>query len=295
VELSQLSRRHLLGGLSLLPLALPTQSSASVFLRLLGRPPTAPASTPSTLPVVGPAVAWNGTAKSGGTPPTDPTRTTAKPAIHWLMPSDLRLVSNVVIGVDADCSGTAGGSLFGVKQVDFWVEGTVQTVTSPMFYTDTDANGSSRTRWGYWIALNAAAFKAVSTTGEARIYATAVPNDTTMQSRVIGYDGYTSYDGNYPMSVFPRAAQNDRSKTVRLDGTGDFTTLIAAIDDAATFVAGGGEAPLITITQTGSYEAANTTRTIGAGWPVAKSRCQIAAGSGVTATLGRAARAIGMT
>jgi len=60
---------------------------------------------------------------------------------------------DLTIGVDADCGGTAGGSLFGVKQVDFWVEGTLQTVTTPNFFTDTDATGAQRTRWGYWIKL----------------------------------------------------------------------------------------------------------------------------------------------
>ena len=97
-----ISRRALLGGLSVLPFATSLTACAA-------RGANGGLSGP-----VGPGPIWNGTPLSGGTPPTDPTRVTAKPAVHWLIPSDLRLVSNLTIGVDADATG-------GVKQVDFWV------------------------------------------------------------------------------------------------------------------------------------------------------------------------------
>ena len=279
-----ISRRSLLTGMSLLPLAGGIVGCAARASGLAANTSASAANSSAVAsgppPTVGPGPRWNGAPLSGGTPPADPVRTTAKPAIHWLIPSDLRLVSNLTMGVDADANG-------GVKQVDFWVEGQVQTVTAPSIYTDTDANGASRSRYGYWITLNASAFKIISTTGEARIYATAVPNDTTMQNRVIGYDLVNNglYDGNYPMSVFPRAVANDWSKTVRLDGTGDFTSLRAALDAAR---AAAPEAPLITITQTGFYELASTNAATPINYANGKGFLTITHAPGVIATCGRA-------
>lgn len=287
------SRRSFLG------IAIAGFASVALARPFGGRPLSIPNATTGAIPLLSPGGSFTGAPKSGGIPAvfgggstaTDPiTRTTAKPAIHWLFPSDLRLVTNRTLGVDADCNG-------GVLKVTIHCEGAEVDILTPSWFTDLDANGNSRTRWGWWFTLNAAAFRAITTTGEARLFATAVPKDGTMQSRIIGYDTVAVadgvhavvLDGSYPMSVFPRTALNDQSKTVRADGTGDFTTIQAAIDDAATFVAGGGEAPLITIAQTHAYEVTNTTRTIGAGWPVAKSRCTITTSPGVTATLGRAA------
>jgi hypothetical protein len=269
-----ISRRSLLTGFSLLPLAGGIAGCAARASALAAGPAAGGA-----IPLVGPGTRWNGSPLSGGVPPADPVRTTAKPAILWLIPSDLRLVSNLTIGVDADANG-------GIKQVDFWVEGQVQTVTAASIYTDTDANGAPRSRYGYWITLNASTFKVISTTGEARIYATAVPNDTTMQSRVIGYDGFTGLDGSYPMSVFPRSVANDWSKTVRLDGTGDYASLSAALAGAR---AASAEAPLITITQTGAYEVTNAGLAANAYGSGGKGFCTVTAAPGVIATLGRAA------
>jgi hypothetical protein len=269
-----ISRRSLLTGFSLLPLTGGIVGCAARASALAAGPAAGGA-----IPLVGPGTRWNGSPLSGGVPPADPVRTTAKPAILWLVPSDLRLVSNLTIGVDADANG-------GVKQVDFWVEGQVQTVTAPSIYTDTDANGAQRSRYGYWITLNASAFKTVSTTGEARLYATAVPTNATMQSRVIGYDAVSVSDGNYPMHVFPRALANDWSKTVRLDGAGDFTSIAAAITAARAAAA---EAPLISIAQTGFYEVTNNAGGSPVNFAAGKGFCTVTASTGVTATLGRAA------
>ncbi|WP_397400047.1 hypothetical protein [Phenylobacterium sp.] len=265
-----ISRRALLGGLSAMPLAAGLMGCA---VRAQGSPaaPTGP---------VGPGSAWNGTPLSGGTPPSDPVRTTAKPAAHWLIPSDLRLVANLVVGVDADAKG-------GVKQVDFWVEGATYSVTTPTILNDNDVNGRPRSRYGFWITLDAAKFRTISATGAARIFATAVPNDTTMQSRVIGItsgDALTdNLRGDYAMTVFPRAVENDWTKTVAPSGA-DYNSLAAAIGAAAS---AGAEAPLITITQTGFYELNNATSQ--SNHANGKGFLTLRAASGVTATLGRSA------
>ena len=223
---------------------------------------------------------YNGTALSGlgGAQLTDATRTTAKPAIHWLMPSDLRLVSNIVVGVDADANG-------GISKVTFNWEGGTVDVTTPSFYVDTSAKGTSRVRWGYWVTLNAASARAVSETGASRLFAIAYPSDGTMQPRTIGITsgvvGTDNLRGDYAMTVYPRAAANDWVKTVAPTGA-DYTPIAAAITAAR---AASAEAPLITITATGSYEVTSAADNYANG----KGFCTITTSSGVTATLGRAA------
>ncbi|MBS0363170.1 MAG: hypothetical protein JSR98_17470, partial [Proteobacteria bacterium] len=277
---SMISRRGLLGGLSLLPLAGGLEgcaARAAALAQAQASTQAAQSTTTTSIPVVGPGSRWNGQALSGGAPPTNPTRTSAKPAILWLVPSDLRMVDNVIIGVDADANG-------GVKQVDFWVEGQVQTVTSPSIYTDTDANGKSRSRYGYWIALNASAFKIISATGEVRIFATAVPNNPAMQSRVIGYDAVSGFDGNYPMRVYPRTTANDFTLTIGAGGT--YATVDAAVAAAKTINSGApAEAPLFQFVSTGFYELNSAASNYGGG----KGFATFVAKSGVTATLGRSA------
>jgi len=231
-----------------------------------------------TFPLVGPDAAWNGTPLSGGTPPSDPVRTTAKPACQWWQPSENRMSGNLTIGVDADALG-------GVAYVDFWVEGRTQR-TYQTINRSPDVNGRSRARLGYWITLDSAAFNAVSTTGEARIFATAVANDVTMQNRVIGYplvgNINTGHNGDRVMSIFPRTTASDFAKTVGPSGA-DYTTLDLAIVAAKAALA---EAAEFTIIATGTYELS----TVGtARYTGAKGFHVIKAAPGVTATIGRAA------
>jgi hypothetical protein len=323
--------------------------------------------TSASIPFVAPGAGWNGTAKSGGVPAVFPggnvtndpiTRTTAKPAILWNVPSNMVLspAEDLIFGVDADAGGakcmitascatsvltvtaisadtstvnlavgfnvvapgiaagttiaslgtgaggigtynlsTTPGTIVsapmvaygpsGVKQVDFYVEGTTQTITTPQWLTYSQF-GQTFTRYGYFIMLRESDFAAHAGTGaEARIFATAVPNDTTMQNRIIGYDTVSGYDGNYPMSVCPRATANDFAYTVATSNSGvspNFTTLNAAFTQA---IADSAERPLITFTQTGSYEATSMSQHVSGVKPL----CIITHSVGIVATLGRAA------
>jgi hypothetical protein len=188
------------------------------------------------------------------------------------------LVTNQVIGVDADAAG-------GINRVEFWVEGTVRNVTTRTVLVDTDANGLSRSREGYWITLDAMAFRAISTTGSARIFATAVPNDVSMQSRVIGItSGNAATDnlrGDYAMTVFPRTVENDWIKTIAPTGA-DYTTIASAIAAARAALA---EAPLMTIITSGSYELTNAADNYANG----KGYGTLTHGANVVAMIGRAA------
>jgi hypothetical protein len=225
---------------------------------------------------------YGGSCQSGGAPSA---RLQAQPALHWIVPSDQRLVSDKLICVDADAKG-------GIANVKFYGEGGTAVVTQPGFIRDTDVNGRQRTRWGYCVRLDAAAWKAKTTTGSARLYAEATANDTRMAKRLIGtalidVDGQgRSYDteqyaGNYPMVVYPRTVENDWSKTVCGAGC-DYATIKSAIDAA---VAADAEAPKITLNATGFYEVESR----GASHSGGKGFLTITHAPGVTATLGRAA------
>jgi hypothetical protein len=261
-----LTRRALLGGMSLLPVA--TDAKASVLLRLLGRPASAPPS--AAQPLVSPGAGWTGTALSGGTPPTDPTRTTAKPAVQWLQASGQRLASNLVIGADADALG-------GVAYVDFWVEGSAQRVTTATVYVDTDVNGKTRKRVGYWITLDVAGAAARHPGGQIAVIATTTAKDGAMQTRTIGV---TPADNapNQPHSFYVDTVANDFIKTIAASGA-DYTSLKAALNAAQ---AAGAKSPLLTFTQTGAYELENGTWTSYTG---GKGFCVITHAPGVTATL----------
>jgi hypothetical protein len=124
---------------------------------------------------------WDGTAASGfSTTPTDPTRTTAKPAVRLITPPDQRFTDTLVVGVMAFANN--GGTLIGgLDKVRFHFEGRTVDVEAPTLYTFNDANGTGRAYFGYWVTL-----KRESTNGEAQLYVEAIPADATMQSRVIG-------------------------------------------------------------------------------------------------------------
>jgi hypothetical protein len=200
---------------------------------------TVPSATqPASFNTLGPGSLWNGTPGSGfaGAPPQDPTRTTAKPVLHWWQPSQIRGVGPTLIGVIADAKG-------GISHVDFYVEGNVQANVTQTYYTDTDVNGLSRTRPFWGINVDCAAACAAHPTGAIRVYAKAYANDGTIQPRVIG-----------PLTIYPRATAYDWDKTVAASGA-DYTTLAAAMQamkDALT--TGGKECGRVTITQTGTYD-----------------------------------------
>lgn len=179
------------------------------------------------MPRLTPTSAWNGTAGTGfggsnPAAPTDPTRSTAKPALRLIVPPRQRFTNKLVVGVAAAANN--GGTLIGgVQTVRFHFEGAVQEV-APRFHTFTDVNGVSRTYWGYWAVLR----KPAGVAGEARFYAEAVPGNLAMQSRVIG-----------PFSFFPAATAYDLELTINPDvaATGNnYHTMQTAMDRIRTSI-----------------------------------------------------------
>lgn len=178
---------------------------------------------PTFPPEITPAVQWNGAAGTGfGTAnpaaPSDPTRTTAKPACRLLVPPRQRFTDELLVGVAA-AANNQGALIGGIETMRFHFEGTVTEVL-PRYHTFEDANGNPVTYWGYWAILK----KPASTAGEAHFYAEAVPGDPAMQTRVIG-----------PFSFFPQATLHDLELTIDPDAaaTGNnyhtFATAIARI------------------------------------------------------------------
>lgn len=186
-----------------LKLGLKAASAAAVVLAA----PVAPAAT------IGPSGTWTGTAGSGygGSPPTDPVRTTAKPFIRPLFVENDVFVSDRTIAVDA--MATAG-----VAKVRFYCEGNTVDVTSPSWVPYTDVNGTSRLLYGYAVTLDKAAFDAITASGTANIYAEAYPTDVALQNRVVG-----------PYRMHNRAAEFAATRTVAPSGA-DHTTITAALN-----------------------------------------------------------------
>lgn len=127
-----------------------------------------------------PTDTWNGTANSGGTPPTDPARTTFKPIVRLLTVPYQDVTGNLDILVGAFARDT-DNDLVDLSGVTFWLEGNTVTVTNRQVYT---GYGDEPIE-GYVVTLNGANFPA-GIHGAVNLYVTATPEDGTGQSRVIG-------------------------------------------------------------------------------------------------------------
>lgn len=200
---------------------------------------TTPAVSPSVGPVTEftPSASWTGVAGSGGSAPTDPARTTAKPVCRILVAPNQTITDTLTVGVFAAANNV--GSLannLGMSHVTFHLEGNTQQVDAPSFRSFTRADGSTYNALGWWVDIA----KPAGTEGLADLYVEAVPADGTMQSRVVGPHTFLMYDTEFDYDV-----------TVRADGTGDYTTLAAA----RTYLRGqSAQRPQITITEAGTYD-----------------------------------------
>jgi hypothetical protein len=163
-----------------------------------------------------PSAAWSGVAGSGFTaangypsgPPADPTRNTAKPGVAILFSERPTAFSeDYPVPVRALAGGLSGA--FGIQKVIFHLEGNRFEVADETVQSVVDPRG--RANWRV-VAHHAAISHALCVTsanpsgnGEMRLYVETVPNDTTMQRRVMGpftlYRRTTPYD--YDLSVAP--------------------------------------------------------------------------------------------
>lgn len=186
-----------------------------------------------------PSSAWDGTAGSGfSVAPSDPTRTTAKPAMRLIVPPNQYFTDTLLVGVVAMASDE-GTMLtkFGLTKVIAHYEGNSQDIIRPTIQTFDDANGNSVSYLGWWITLRRIG------EGHAHLYFEAVPADSTMQNRIIG-----------PYQFSPQATLHDCEIEVAatpVQVTGErYKTIAAALGYLKGVAA---DNPRITITEAGTY------------------------------------------
>lgn len=135
---------------------------------------------------VEPSPAWNGTAESGfSILPSDPARTTAKPAVRLVTVPNTYFLDSEVVGVAA-YANDSGTLIGGIDRVRFHFEGNFLDVVEPSLRPFTRRDGSTYLVFGYWATLR----KPSEASGTAHLYVEAIPADGTMQRRVIGPYAY---------------------------------------------------------------------------------------------------------
>lgn len=210
------------------------------------RIPPKPTSVPTLL---APSETWQGTAGSGFTTiPSDPARTTAKPAVRLLTPPFQWYNNELLVGVCAAANN--GGSLLdnmGIETVIAHYEGGRTFITAPTFQTIADANGQPVTYFGWWIRL-----RHDGRDGHARLYFEAVPKDPNMQRRVIGPYQFspqtTIHDYVVDIAATPAETPGSRYKT--------FAAALTYLKSV------NAKNPLIKFIEAGSYEVNGPTN----GW-----------------------------
>ncbi len=209
---------------------------------LMGHSPRTPPPPGGFALQVAPSASWNGIAGSGfQSPPSDPVRTTAKPAIRLIVPPNQYFTDTLTIGVMA--AANDGGSMIqslGLQKVRVYFEDDTPTdIPVPSFRTFADANGVPVTYLGWWITLR----KPEGISGHGHVYFEAVPRDPTMQSRVIG-----------PYQFSPQDALHDYEIEVAASGPIVPGERYQTIKAAQSWLRDqGAENPLITITESANY------------------------------------------
>lgn len=192
------------------------------------------------IPVIQPGAQWNGTPGSGfSSTPVDPQRTTAKPMMRLLTPTNQFFTDRLLVGVIAGANYQ--GSLYdnmGLEKVVLYYEGNSVDITKPSYATFDDVNGNECTYFGWWAEL-----EHNGQNGHAQVYFEAIPKDTSMQTRVMGPFRYspqaTLYDYQIEVAATPDEIPGQRYKTLS-------AAMLYLKNQSA-------QNPLITITEAGSY------------------------------------------
>lgn len=236
-----------------------------------GRRRLLPTANRNPVSFIQPGTSWAGVAGSGFSQvPVDPVRATAKPAMRLITPPNQYFTSSLLVGVIAGAN--AGGTLLdnlGLEKVVVHYEGESIDIAAPTYQTITDANGVRRGYFGWWVKLKR------TTSGHANLYFEAIPQDVSMQRRVIG-----------PCQYSPQAVVHDRQIEVapsQLVVTGSRYQSIGA---ALTFLAQvSAQNPAITVTESGTYDLNGLGATYqGAGYCTIKATVPITIGKTVFTT-----------
>lgn len=188
-----------------------------------------------------PHSSWTGSTNtgfaSGTAAPTDPTRTTAKPAVRLIDVE--RQYFNDTLTVSVMAFANNGGTLIGgIDKVRFNFEGNTVDVSTPALRTFTRYDSSTYKLPCYTVTLK----KPSGTSGDAHLYIEAFPTDTGMQNRVLGPIQFSPHD------LFGTGTIHDLELTVD-PGTAEVTgSSYQTFTAAHTYIAstGGFENPRIT-------------------------------------------------
>lgn len=158
---------------------------------------------PTYLPkAVYPSESWDSTPGSGfESAPTDPTLSTAKALIGLVDVPLQRFDEDFYFKVQAFAKG-------GIKEVRCHLEGNVTVEATPRRWEYKDSNNNTQKFFGYIFKLDYSRFPEE---GSFNVYFEAVPNDTAMQSTIIGphlfhvayskYEVEVTVDGVQPTNV----------------------------------------------------------------------------------------------
>ena len=180
------------------------------FAGSYGTGPVGPQPVPPPLALARPSSDWTGVAGSGfASPPADPVRTTAKPAIRIITLD--RQYFGTSLRVDVMAFANDGGTLInGIDRVRFYFENDDPVdVVEQRLQTFSRFDGSQ-----YRLPVYSAELVRPSTrSGEATLMIEAVPADATMQSRVIEHTFFphepfdTGSIHDVELTVDPEAAE----------------------------------------------------------------------------------------
>jgi len=177
-------------------------------------------SAPSSVPLLGPASGFNGTYGSGATGGVAKyvygTRTKPRPAIRPLTMHMDVFTSNKRVFFAADDGPALTDAL---ADVYAWYEGAEGACARPQWYDYTDEWGQTASVYAWAIDLNHAAATALASLGRGCVVAKAIPTNPNHEPNV-----------SREIMLINRTTAYDVKKVVKLDGSGDFTSVTALLN-----------------------------------------------------------------
>ena len=211
------------------------------------RRPLVPFTAPA-FPTVSASESWTGIATSGfSMVPVDPLRTTAKPALRMVVAPNQSFTDDLLVGFvgGANENGTLMNEL-GIEKVVLNFEGGELEIAAPSWQTPPSAPASAggsavapKPIYGWWAKL-----KNDGRSGVGQLYATAVPRDPAMQSRVIG-----------PFTFLPQAVLHEKAVEIAASKSEIAGQRYKTVKNACNGLRTGGYTSIhMQITEAGAYD-----------------------------------------
>lgn len=128
----------------------------------------------------------------------------------------------------------------GIEKVILHYEGRTIEILRPTMQVIKDINGKERSYFGWWATIA----KPTNLSGHAHVYWEAIPEDSTMQKRVIG-----------PIQFSPQTNQYDANITISPSNSVQTGMRYQSIEDALDWCAANKrQNPMITLIEPGVYD-----------------------------------------